>query len=107
MRWGNGQDCWRSGGHSIEKSLAWKGHLRVRFHSFIRSFLHSNTYVSHRQNGVLLRARLTKPNKRATAKPRCPCLSLEDSLRLTYVVTVGEEKEEKKKNLLELTLKLL
>lgn len=32
---------------------------------FIHSFLHSNIYVLARENGVLLRARLMKLNKRA------------------------------------------
>lgn len=37
-----------------------------------------------------------KLNKKATAKPGCPYLSLEGNLMLTYVMIMGAEKEGKK-----------
>ena len=66
-------------------------YVYVSIHSFISSFKY--LCAGRGQNGVLLRARLIKLSKRAPAKPKCPCLSLGDSLRLTYVMSMGAKKK--------------
>lgn len=70
-------------------------HVEIIKFPFIHSFLffHPNIYVLvKRENKALLRARFMKPNKKATAKPSCTCLGVEDSLWLAYIMIMGAER---------------